>query len=74
MPTDVSLVGFDDFPETSFIDPAITVVAQPIAEMGEEAARLLLGRLRGDRSAPQHINLVAELIVRKSTAAPLAQA
>jgi LacI family transcriptional regulator len=73
VPTDVSLVGFDDFPETSFIDPAITVVAQPIAEMGEEAARLLLARLRGDRSAPHRVNLVAELIVRNSTAAPLAQ-
>lgn len=67
MPEDISLVGFDDFDLTTFVSPAVTVVSQPIAELGQEAARLLLRRLAGATDEPQNVNLLAELIVRGST-------
>ncbi|WP_353987122.1 LacI family DNA-binding transcriptional regulator [Ruicaihuangia caeni] len=70
MPADVSIVGFDDFDLTTFVDPAVTVVAQPIAELGQEAGRLILRRLEGAEDEPHNVNLLAELIIRGSVEAP----
>jgi len=70
IPRDVSLVGFDDFNLATFTDPQITVVAQPISEIGPLAARPLLDRLAGKRIAPRHKRFPTRLIVRGSVARP----
>jgi LacI family transcriptional regulator len=70
IPSQVSLIGFDDFDLATFTDPQITVVAQPIREMGPLAARLLLRRLRGEAMQPEHARFATRLIVRGSVAAP----
>jgi LacI family transcriptional regulator len=67
VPADISIVGFDDVDPRSLMNPSVTVVAQPIAELGQQAARLLLEQLAGVEREPQHVDLVAELIVRDST-------
>jgi len=67
---DVSLVGFDDFDLATFTDPQITVIAQPIAEIGPQAAKLLIERLDGKKAAPRHIRFPTRLVVRGSVAAP----
>lgn len=66
IPHDVSLVGFDDFNLATFTDPQITVIAQPISEIGPLAARLLLERLAGKKIAPRHIRFPTRLTVRGS--------
>ena len=43
--------------------PAIPVVRQNIEEMGRTAAALMVARLKGDHSAPQFIQIEAELII-----------
>ncbi|MFO1058822.1 MAG: LacI family DNA-binding transcriptional regulator [Dongiaceae bacterium] len=68
IPRDVSLVGFDDFDLATFTDPQITVVAQPIAEIGPLAARLLLERLEGNKDAPRHVRFPTRLVIRGSVA------
>jgi len=68
IPRDVSLVGFDDFDLATFTDPQITVVAQPIAEIGPLAAKLLIERLGGKKGAPRHIRFPTRLVVRGSVA------
>jgi LacI family transcriptional regulator len=66
VPGDVSVVGFDDIPQAAAIYPALTTVAQPIAEMGQRAVRLLLDRIeRRDRPA-QRIVLPTTLVERES--------
>ncbi len=70
IPHDVSLVGFDDFNLATFTDPQITVVAQPIAEIGPLAAKLLLERLAGKTTAPRHNRFPTRLIIRGSVAPP----
>jgi LacI family transcriptional regulator len=70
IPQDVSLVGFDDFNLATFTDPQITVVAQPIAEIGPLAAQLLLERLAGKKMAPRHKRFPTRLIVRGSVSNP----
>jgi DNA-binding LacI/PurR family transcriptional regulator len=70
LPEDVSLVGFDDVPWMSMVEPAITAVAQPALEMGRSAALLLLRRL--DDPARERTIEVLEpsLVARGSTASP----
>lgn len=68
-PSDVSLVGFDDVPWMSMVEPGITVVAQPTLELGRCAARLLLRRLEAPSVEPAVERLQPELILRGSTGA-----
>lgn len=70
IPQDVSLVGFDDFNLATFTDPQITVVAQPIPEMGPLAAQLLLDRTAGKTGKPRLVKFPTRLIVRGSVAPP----
>jgi len=67
MPEDISLVGVDDDRWTRMVRPSVTLVAQPVEEMGERAAEQLL--LRGqDPDAPAlHLLLTPRLLVRHST-------
>jgi LacI family transcriptional regulator len=68
VPEDVSVVGFDDLPESMLVTPFLTVATQPAYEMGRLATNLLLKRISGDLSSDyqEHI-LRTEIIVRKST-------
>jgi len=45
----------------------LTTVAQPFAETGRIAARLLLGLLDGPGGPSQHVNLTPTLIVRATS-------
>jgi DNA-binding LacI/PurR family transcriptional regulator len=69
VPSDMAVSGFDDFPFSQFAQPSLTTVRLPAYEMGREAARLLIARLRGgeDAAGPQHVELPVELVVREST-------
>ena len=66
IPHDVSLVGFDDFNLATFTDPQITVIAQPVQEIGRAAARLLFDRLTGGSRLPEKIRFETKLIARGS--------
>jgi LacI family transcriptional regulator len=67
IPQDIALVCFDDFPYLSQVFPFLTVVVQPVYEMGSQAAQLLLDRLQGVRVyEPCQIVLPTYLIVRYS--------
>jgi LacI family transcriptional regulator len=66
IPHDVSLIGFDDFNLATFTDPQITVVSQPVSDIGVAAARILLGRLSGRITARQNLRFETKLIVRGS--------
>ena len=65
-PEDISLLGFDDEPAAAFMIPPLTTVRQPAVELGLEAARIILARLRGEATSPARLR--AELVVRESTA------
>jgi LacI family transcriptional regulator len=67
MPDDVSLVSFDDLEWTTLVRPPLTVVAQPVYEVGATATRLLLARLAGDDRPPQTVILDTTFILRGST-------
>ena len=69
VPHNVALIGFDDIPAASVIEPALTTVRQPIERMGSMAVDLLLSVLENssEEEAPAHrIILPTELVVRAS--------
>src|SRR5207248_1695454 len=70
LPTDISLVGFDDVQWTEMVSPGITVVAQPTVELGRRAAALLLRRMAQPGSASTVEMLRPTLLVRGSTGPP----
>ncbi len=72
VPSDLSVVGFDDIRFAAHTSPPLTTIAQPMRQIGEGAVRLLLGILagRGDAETPESVTLPHKLIVRSSTAAP----
>jgi LacI family transcriptional regulator, kdg operon repressor len=68
VPDDVSVVGFDDFPESMLVKPFFTTVVQPAYEMGRLATELLLKRISGELSGEYQKNIFpTELIERESS-------
>ena len=66
---DLSVVGFDNIPESALCAPPLTTVEQPIRKMGERSIELLLSLIRGERLQATHITLATNLVIRQSTRA-----
>ena len=69
VPEDVSVIGFDDIQLTVYHTPKVTTIRQPLRDIGETAARILLQRLHGFRDYPIEFAVPPELIIRGTTAA-----
>jgi DNA-binding LacI/PurR family transcriptional regulator len=74
VPADLSVVGFDDNPLSSRVEPALTTVRQDVEAKGHAAAAALTAAIAharlGAEVEPTQVVLPAELIVRASTAPP----
>ncbi len=70
IPSDLSIIGYDDEPDARFTRPALTTIRQPQYEMGARAAALLFERI--DKPALPHRQVIIQpqLIVRETTRAP----
>lgn len=69
VPSELSVVGYDDVDMARHSVPPLTTVAQPMAEMGVAAIDLLVARLKQSlRGEAQQVQLPSELIIRDSTA------
>jgi DNA-binding LacI/PurR family transcriptional regulator len=72
IPEDISMVSFDDT-EAILDDQGnnmLTTVRLPLFDVGEESAKLLIQRIRGEVNKDREIVLPVELIVRGSTSSP----
>ncbi len=70
VPSDISIVGFDDIQSAAFHNPSLTTIRQPLNQMGRVAARILLQRIRGQAAFPDVVPIHPELIIRESTCPP----
>lgn len=70
VPEDVSVVGFDDINAAAYHTPRLTTIRQPLHDMGETAARILLQRMQGFEDYPEDFAVPPELIIRETTAPP----
>ena len=67
VPQDLSVVGWDDLEIASHSNPPLTTIHQPIAQKGEEAARLLLRMIANPNERPGHKLLDTRFNIRSST-------
>jgi LacI family transcriptional regulator len=71
VPRDVSLVAFDDVQWMSMVEPPVTAVRQPVADMARSAAELALRRLREGRDGRPSTVVFHTELVERGTVAPL---
>ena len=67
IPEDIALVGVDNLHYTSQLNPGLTTVDTHKEVIGEQAARILIGKLQGPKRTPRKINVPATLIERQSS-------
>jgi len=68
VPDDVSLIGFDDLPESGFFIPPLTTVRQGFEEVGRRALRMLVTQMEGKREVLHE--LVPPVFVPRGSVAP----
>ena len=69
IPDDVAVVGFDDIPFCTVIEPSLTTIRVPKQSMGEAAVSRLMTRLEQPGAPMEKIRLGTELVRRRSVAA-----
>ena len=70
VPSDISLVGFDDIPLASFTSPPLTSVRMSAGDVGSTAFDALFRLIGGDRLEGDVYQIPTKLVVRDSTARP----
>lgn len=65
VPDDVAVVGFDDNVIARYTSPPLTIVSQPIKQLGREMATMLVSLLNGEQRGP--LLLPTRLVVRESS-------
>ncbi len=66
VPDDVAVIGFDDRPESSVQQPALSSVQVPLFKMGYRAVELLLRRMAGSAAADERVLVPTRLISHES--------
>jgi len=69
VPEDVSVVGFDDQPESGYFSPPLTTVRQDFEELGRRCMDIMLTAIN-EGEGPGSTVVEPELVVRKSTSVP----
>lgn len=70
VPTDLSLVSFDNTPAVRFTHPPLTAVDQPVADTTSMAVDLIIAAHKGEDLPEGPVVVRAELVQRASTAPP----
>jgi len=68
IPNDIALIGFSNAPHSTFVTPPLTAVVQPIHEIGQLAAQLLIRQITTPQQfTPETRVLDTTLVIRQST-------
>lgn len=66
IPEDISVMGIDDLPISSYYNPRLTTIRQDQSEIGQEAVKLIFDMINGDKIKIKKIVMEQELVVRES--------
>lgn len=70
VPEDIGIMGYDDIYMSSYVEPSLTTVKQPIYQMGYKAMELLLNILKSsNKETSQEIKTIildTEIVERNS--------
>lgn len=67
IPEQVEIIGFDGIAMAEVVEPTLSTVVQPVQEVAEEAAKLLIGIIDGEVSSNRRLVIEPELVLRGST-------
>ncbi|GGM47340.1 LacI family transcriptional regulator [Longimycelium tulufanense] len=67
---DIAVVGYDEVEWADLVDPPLTTMAQPIADIGRTAVRMLLSRIAEPEQPPRTVRLPAKFMHRNSCGCP----
>lgn len=67
VPRDISVAGFDGITTFRYSTPQLTTAEQPIYELGQAAAKLLIDQIQGNKLTEQHVLFPCKLRVGDST-------
>lgn len=70
VPDDVSIVGFDDIPESAYFSPPLTTVHQDFAALGSDIMATVLELLADGEVEPEPVPHTAPTLVARLSAAP----
>ncbi|ROM91155.1 LacI family DNA-binding transcriptional regulator [Pseudomonas brassicacearum] len=70
VPSELSVIGFDDIQMSRYVYPALTTVGQSILQLGEMAAEVLLRRIGTPELATDQRIVKPSIVMRESTAPP----
>ncbi|QTN00974.1 substrate-binding domain-containing protein [Sediminibacillus dalangtanensis] len=65
VPEDIAIIGFDKIAFSNMTHPTLTTISQPMYEMGEAAADMLVKKIQGEEV--ESLILDHELVIREST-------
>jgi LacI family transcriptional regulator len=69
IPQDLSVIGFDNLPESTYPQPSLTTIDQFVAQMGKTAVELVMKMIKGETLERNLIKIPTRLVVRESCAA-----
>lgn len=67
VPGQLSVIGVDDMPLSSYFDPPLTTMRQDMPQIGQEAIRMLMSIIQKKNVDLQGIKFPAQLVIRQST-------
>jgi len=70
VPGDISVVGFDDIPESAYFLPPLTTVRQDFGELGRRALATLVDMINGRPAPAACLRIAPHLVARASASAP----
>ncbi|EEU31174.1 transcriptional regulator, LacI family [Limosilactobacillus coleohominis 101-4-CHN] len=71
IPEDLSVMGYDNIDLAEYVTPKLTTIEQPILELGETSARLILNRINDLQMSRQLVDVPVKLTERSSTGRPV---
>jgi|GEM_PF-2723403 len=67
IPDQISIIGFDSLELTKIVKPSLSLVFQPLKEIGETAGEVIIKRIKGDYSSfPEMHRLKTKIIMGDS--------
>jgi DNA-binding LacI/PurR family transcriptional regulator len=70
VPGEISVIGYDDLPESRFFEPPLTTVHHDFAWEGQRCVEMLFRAINRESIEPAHQVQRTGLVIRESTAAP----
>lgn len=66
VPEDISVIGYDNISLSSLINPALTTISQPIRQLGQKAAEIVIAKINGE-SVEEQVLYEGQLVLRDTT-------